>query len=90
MRHALFAAAVAVLLAAHATSAQSQTDGEAAFRESCGSCHRTPARFMRRFLDMPPAQRQAELDAFLAGHHAPDSTRRATIIAWLEANHTRR
>jgi cytochrome c553 len=65
-------------------------DGEAAYREACASCHRTPVRFMRRYLDMTPAQRQAELDRFLAGHYAPDAAQRGAIIAWLEANHTGR
>jgi cytochrome c553 len=65
-------------------------DGASAYAEACASCHRTPARFMRRYLDMAPAQRQAELDRFLPGHHAPDAAKRGAIIAWLEANHARR
>ena len=85
------ALAAAVALAAWATPSAAQTPtGEAAYNEACASCHRTPARFMRRYLDMTPQQRQAELDRFLTGHYAPDAGRRAAIIAWLEANHTRR
>lgn len=65
-------------------------DGAAAYAEACASCHRTPVRFMRRYLDMTPEQRQAELDRFLTGHYAPDAAKRGAIVAWLEANHTRR
>jgi Spy/CpxP family protein refolding chaperone len=90
MRIAALAAAVALAAASAPPAAAQAPGGEAAYNEACGSCHRTPARIMRRFLDMTREQRQAELDRFLAGHYAPDAGRRAAIIAWLEANHTRR
>jgi len=90
MRHALLAAAAALLLAPALPAAAQTPEGEAAYNEACASCHRTPARFMRRYLDMTPEQRRAELDRFLTGHYAPDAAKRAAIIAWLEANHTRR
>jgi mono/diheme cytochrome c family protein len=64
--------------------------GETAYQEACASCHRTPTRFMRRFLDLSQADRQAALDDFLKTHHAEDAAKRAAIIAWLEANHVRR
>lgn len=64
--------------------------GEAAYREACASCHRTPARFMRRYLDLSAEDRRAALDSFLRTHYAPDDAKRAAIIAWLEAHHTRR
>lgn len=59
--------------------------GEAAYAADCASCHRTPARVMRRFLEMPPAERAAALERFLPDHYAPDAERRAAIIAWLMA-----
>lgn len=92
MRSVAIVAALAIAAtAALALPARAQApDGEAAYREACASCHRTPVRFMRRYLDMTPEQRQAELERFLTGHHAPDAARRGAIIAWLEANHTRR
>lgn len=90
MRLAALAAALALALACAPPAAAQAPGGEAAYNEACASCHRTPARFMRRYLDMTPEQRQAELDRFLTGHYAPDAGRRAAIIAWLEANHTRR
>lgn len=73
-----------------AAPAAAQPAGEAAYRESCAECHRTPSRFMRRYAEMTPAERQAALDRVLATHHAEDAAKRAAIIAWLEANHTRR
>lgn len=57
--------------------------GEAAYAADCASCHRTPARVLRRYLDMPPQERAAALDRFLPDHFAPDAERRAAIIAWL-------
>jgi len=57
--------------------------GEAAYGADCASCHRTPSRFMRRYLDMAPQERAQSLDRFLAGHHAPDAERRTAIVAWL-------
>lgn len=80
-----------VLIAPLATATPSVADpGEAAYQEACASCHRTPARFMRRYADMLQAERQRALDEFLKVHHAQDAEKRATIIAWLEANHLRR
>ncbi|WP_333670240.1 hypothetical protein [Elioraea tepidiphila] len=64
--------------------------GETAYQEACASCHRTPTRFMRRFVDLAQADRQAALDDFLKTHYAEDAGKRAAIIAWLEANHVRR
>lgn len=82
---------LALVLLAPLTAAPAAADpGEAAYREACASCHRTPARFMRRFVDLPQADRQRALDEFLKTHHAEDDARRAAIIAWLEANHVRR
>jgi len=90
MRNAALAAALAIGVANAPPAVAQAVDGAAAYAEACASCHRTPARFMCRYLDMTPEQRQAELDRFLTGHYAPDATRRGAIIAWLEANHTRR
>lgn len=64
--------------------------GETAYQQDCASCHRTPARFMRRYLDLSREHRHAALDSFLKTHYAEDDARRAAIIAWLEANHVRR
>lgn len=64
--------------------------GEIAYQQDCASCHRTPTRFMRRFVPLSQADRQHALDAFLKSHHAEDDAKRAAIIAWLEANHARR
>lgn len=64
--------------------------GETAYQEACASCHRTPTRFMRRFVDLSQADRQAALDDFLKTHYAKDPGKRAAIIAWLEANHVPR
>lgn len=94
MKHAIPAVALAALFAAFAPeSAAAQPaaiSGETAYADTCAACHRTPARFMRRYTDKPAAQRQAELEKFLTGHYAPDPAIRAAIIAWLEANHTSR
>jgi mono/diheme cytochrome c family protein len=94
---ALAATGFATLLVAFApgsaiaqTSQAAAISGEAAYAENCAACHRTPARFMRRYTDKAAEQRQAELDKFLAGHYAPDPATRAAIIGWLEANHTGR
>lgn len=62
---------------------QQVASGETAYGADCASCHRTPARFMRRYLDMPAQARATALDRFLLDHHAPDAERRAAIIAWL-------
>jgi len=59
-------------------------DGARAYEQACASCHRTPSRVMRRFQSLSTADRQAQLDAFLKGHHAPDAAPRAAIVAWLE------
>jgi mono/diheme cytochrome c family protein len=91
MKTAIAAAIAAVLLAPTPAAAQpAAISGEAAYAENCAACHRTPSRFMRRYTAKPPEQRQAELDTFLTGHHAPDPAVRAAIIGWLEANHTGR
>jgi mono/diheme cytochrome c family protein len=63
--------------------AQAAPDGAAAYAQACAECHRTPARFMRRYLEMPAAERAAALDRFLPTHYAPDPAQRAAIIAWL-------
>jgi cytochrome c2 len=82
---------LAVALLAPLAAAPAAADpGEAAYQEACASCHHTPARFMRRYLDLSPADRQAALDSFLKTHYAEDDARRAAIIAWLEANHVPR
>ncbi len=92
----VFAALVAVpLIALASTLATGQQSraadpGETAYQEACASCHRTPTRFMRRFVDLSQAERQVALDDFLKTHHAEDPGKRAAIIAWLEANHVRR
>ena len=79
--------ATAALLTAGPASAQQPdprvAQGEAAYAESCASCHRTPARFMRRYMEMPPAERAAALETFLPGHYAPEAGQRAAIVAWL-------
>ncbi|MCS6932932.1 MAG: hypothetical protein NZM27_12065 [Acetobacteraceae bacterium] len=90
MRRIALAAALAAAAAWGGPASAQAPDGAAAYNEACANCHRTPARFMRRFMEMTPEQRRAELDRFLTGHYAPDAARREAIIAWLEANHTRR
>jgi cytochrome c5 len=95
MRAMLAALLAVTMLASAPTPAMGQQPraadpGEAAYQEACAACHRTPARFMRRYLDMSPADRQAALDSFLRTHYAEDDARRAAIIAWLEANHVPR
>ena len=88
----LHAALAALLLLAAPAAAQQAAPvaGEVAYAERCAECHRTPARFMRRYLDMQPAARQRRLDEFLRTHYAEEEAPRTAIIAWLEANHTRR
>jgi mono/diheme cytochrome c family protein len=84
-------AAMAVLaLTAPAAAALAQPGGEAIYAEDCASCHRTPARVMRRFLDMPAGEREPALDRFLTEHYAPDAARRRTLVAWLFGAATRR
>lgn len=63
--------------------------GEVAYTADCASCHRTPARVMRRYLDMQAPERAAALDRFLPDHYAPDAERRAAIIAWLMTHRPR-
>lgn len=88
--HLVSLAAVLAVAAWTSPAAAQAANGEAAYRDACASCHRTPARVVRRYLDLAPQQRQSELDRFLTGHHAPDEAQRGAIIAWLEANHRRR
>ncbi|MCC7427858.1 MAG: hypothetical protein IT557_13200 [Alphaproteobacteria bacterium] len=76
-----------VALAASAGPARAQPAGEAAYQELCASCHRTPARFMRRYQSMTSEARRAELERFLPRHYAPDEARRRAIIDWLEERH---
>lgn len=83
-------AAAALFMAWGTAPAAAQPSGEAAYAEACASCHRTPARFMRRYVDMPEAQRRTELDRVLTDHYAPDPAMRAAIVAWLVENHSRR
>jgi mono/diheme cytochrome c family protein len=95
MRIVLAALLAAPLLApaptpATASQPRATDPGEAAYQEACAACHRTPARFMRGYLDLSPADRQAALDRFLRTHYAEDDARRAAIIAWLEAHHVPR
>jgi len=95
MRAAVVALLAVSMLTPVTTQAMGQqpraTDpGETAYQEACASCHRTPTRFMRRYLDLSQADRQAALDDFLKTHYAEDNAKRAAIIAWLEANHVRR
>lgn len=87
---AAMAMAAAVSMAWGSAPALAQPSGEAAYAEACASCHRTPSRFMRRYLDMPEAQRRTELDRVLTDHYAPDPATRAAIVAWLVQNHSRR
>jgi hypothetical protein len=54
----LFIASALGLAAPPASATDQQVAaGEAAYAKDCASCHRTPARFMRRYLDMPPQER---------------------------------
>lgn len=95
MRAVLIAVLSAWLFGSGAAAAMSHqappTDpGEIAYQQDCASCHRTPTRFMRRYLDLSRGDRHAALDSFLKTHYAEDDAKRAAIIAWLEANHVRR
>jgi mono/diheme cytochrome c family protein len=86
MRSIIRAGVVALALVSPAAAtqlAEAAPDGAAAYAQACAECHRTPARFMRRYLEMPPAERSAALDRFLPTHYAPDPAQRAAIIAWL-------
>jgi len=89
---ALLAIPMLIPVPSHAMGQQPRvTDpGETAYQEACASCHRTPTRFMRRFVPLSQADRQAALDDFLKTHYAEDDAKRAAIISWLEANHVRR
>jgi len=86
--HLALAGAVTLIFVASSAGAetrlaQAAPDGAAAYAQACAECHRTPARFMRRYLEMPPAERAAALDRFLPDHYAPDPAQRAAIVAWL-------
>jgi mono/diheme cytochrome c family protein len=82
-------AIVLLALTAPTAPALAQPSGEAIYAEDCASCHRTPGRVMRRFLEKPAAEREAALDRFLAEHHAPDQARRRSLVAWLLASERR-
>jgi cytochrome c2 len=80
----------AVLLSAscaEAPRAQAQSPtaavGKTAFDARCARCHQ--AAHLQGYLAKRPddATRAADLDRFLAHHHASDATDRAAIIAWL-------
>lgn len=87
----LFGRAAALVLAgwlaapqtAHAQSERAA--GEAAFAARCARCHQIEA--LQGYLNRRPddAARRADLEAFLARHHARDAVERAAIIHWLLA-----
>ncbi len=61
-------------------------DAEAAFRASCGGCHRDASQIARRNPGRTTQARGERWDTFLRTHHAPDPLQRALIIAYLERN----
>lgn len=75
-----------LLLACGAGAAEPAIDpdlarGEAVYGEACAVCHGSTARLARR---LPRTdQAEAKLDAFLAGHYAPEPQARADLIAYL-------
>lgn len=78
------------LLALCAPPARAQgPDGDARlFQTRCAACHQ-PAK-LRPYLARRPddATRAADLDAFLAKHHARDASERQAIIRWLLSQQT--
>lgn len=86
MTRSLSAALAACLIAAACAAGARAEDGdpargEAAYAATCAACHASIDRLARR---LPKTdQAAASLDAFLAGHHAPDPAARADIIAYL-------
>lgn len=77
-------AALLTLGSGAARAQAAESDGARAYEKACASCHRIPSRVIRPFVRLPPAERQARLDAFLKTHHAPDDAQRAAIVSWLE------
>ncbi len=62
--------------------------GKAAFDARCARCHQAVR--LEGYLAKRPddATRAADLETFLARHHASDATERKAIIAWLLAQRT--
>jgi cytochrome c5 len=57
--------------------------GEAAFASACSKCHKSTERLAPRIKGNTLDEKQAWLEKFLAGHHAPDAEVRAELIAFL-------
>ncbi len=60
-------------------NAASAEDGAAYFRQACWRCHRSVAELLAPLAPEDSAQ----IDSFLARHHAPDPELRAMLVAWL-------
>jgi hypothetical protein len=73
----------AVCAAAASAQAQSSPADAIVFQKRCARCHEAAG--LQRYLARRPddATRAADLDAFLAKHHAPDEDERQAIIRWL-------
>lgn len=72
---------IAAALLAVTTTASAQTSPKVAYDEACLSCHKQPQRLAARLGNTPEAR--GKLDAFLAGHYAPDAQKRAALIEYL-------
>lgn len=62
-------------------AALAQADGKAAYDELCLSCHKQPQRLAARIARTDEAR--GKLDAFLAGHYAPDPGKRKAVIEYV-------
>lgn len=84
MRSEIALVALLALLTGGCQQAVSAPSGESAFAQSCGTCHQAgqlpgPKR------DLNDPRQRAELDRFLARHHASDPAERSAILDYLAA-----
>lgn len=70
-----------VLVCCMSVSASAQADQKAVFDELCLSCHKQPQRLAARIARTDEAR--GKLDAFLAGHYAPDADKRKAVIDYV-------
>ncbi|MCB2115950.1 MAG: hypothetical protein KDE00_06500 [Rhodobacteraceae bacterium] len=57
--------------------------GEAAFVSDCRRCHKDRTAIGMDVAKIPPEERVATLESFLAGHHTREADRRADLVAYL-------
>ena len=65
-----------------ATVTDALADAET-FRSNCAKCHSRAATIARQIKGDTPDQRKAQLETFLATHHAEDPALRERIVAYL-------